>query len=63
MELVEYRPWGRASALFKFARLIDGQPVVSKDTASFRFKTKLGTSEVVAIFKPKEMVYEGALEY
>jgi hypothetical protein len=62
--LQEYKSWGRRSGLFKFPRAVDGKPWLAQETAEFRFRTKLGkTAPVVATFKPKDMLFDGALEY
>ena len=62
--LQEYKSWGRRSGLFKFPRAVDGKPWLAQGTAEFRFRTKLGkTAPVVATFKPKDMLFDGALEY
>jgi hypothetical protein len=64
VELQEYKSWGRRSGLFKFARATDGKPWLSADKAEFRFRTRLGKSApIVAAFKPKDMLFEDALEY
>jgi hypothetical protein len=64
IELQEYKSWGRRSGLFKFPRALDGKPWLTPDTPEFRFRTRLGkTTPVVATFKPKDMLFDGALEY
>jgi hypothetical protein len=63
VQLQEYRLWGRQSGLFKFSRSLEVKPLITPTGTGLRFQTKLGKTSVVTNFKPKEMLYQGALEY
>jgi hypothetical protein len=64
--LTEYVPPGRdgVGARFIFPRKLDGQPFLTSKSASLRFISELGSSiKFDMIFKVKEMIVDGELEY
>ena len=69
--LTEYVPPGRdgVGARFVFPRKLDGQPFLTSKSASIRFRSELRSPELESpikfdmIFKVKEMIVDGELEY
>ena len=64
--LTEYVPPGRdgVGARFIFPRKLDGQPFLTSKFASVRFISELGSSiKFDMIFKVKEMIVDGEVEY
>jgi len=64
--LNEYVPPGRdgVGARFVFPRKLDGQPFLTSKFASVRFISELGSSiKFDMIFKVKEMIVDGEVEY
>lgn len=64
VQLGEYRSYGPLGGVFVFPRLVAGEPLITDQSGEILFRTKL--SKVIAIdirFKPKDMIYEGKLEY
>jgi hypothetical protein len=64
--LTEYVPPGKdgVGARFIFPRKLDGQPFLASTFASIRFISELGSSiKFDMIFKVKEMIVDGEVEY
>jgi hypothetical protein len=64
--LTEYVPPGRdgVGARFVFPRKLDGQPFLTSKFATIRFISELGSSiKFDMLFKVKEMIVDGELEY
>ncbi|HEX5732830.1 MAG TPA: hypothetical protein VF131_08350 [Blastocatellia bacterium] len=62
--LSEYKSYGRVGGVFIFPRLVDGEPLITDKSGELHFHTKLSKLfKLDARYKPKEMIYQGKLEY
>ena len=62
--LSEYRSYGRVGGVFIFPRVVDGEPLINAKSGELRFHTKLSkVFKLDARYRPKDMIYQGKLEY